>query len=246
MAYPTAVQTFTNKNAQEVVNAAHVNDLQTEVTAIETGLLNGFQHAVTVSTGGLTVSTGNTILGQNLSVAGGSTLGSVDVVGASTFRGPVTFSSGVTFSTGVLIRVPYCEVTHSTLQKTVSATEAGLNWDTELSDTYGMHSTAANSSRITFAYSSGVYEVGCQITWVTSSTGAQTLRIRHNDSSGVAQSASYFPTTGNLDDQVIAQVRAASTSDFVTVRVVQASGSTKSISPSTVASLKFWARLVSL
>ena len=246
MGYPTSVPALWSANTGDVVQAAHINDLRTEVTNLADGLLNGLQHALAISTGGLTVSTGNAILGQSLSVAGGSTLASLDVVGASTFHGPVTFSSGVTFAGRILPTIPYCEVTHSTLQNTASATETGLNWDTEVSDPYGMHSTSVNSSRITFTESTGRYEVGCQVTWAAASSGSQTIRVLQNDSSGVAQSAAYFPTAGNLDDQVVGFVRAASTSDYVTVRVVQASGSTKSVSASTVASLKFWARLVSL
>jgi len=56
MGYPTSVPSFTNKNAGDVIQPAHVNDLQTEVTAIENGLLNGVSHALTLS-GGLQVST---------------------------------------------------------------------------------------------------------------------------------------------------------------------------------------------
>lgn len=61
MGYPTSVQSFTTKNdgSGNPINAAHVNDLQTEVAAIETGLLNGITH--------------NFSLGAALSVTGGST-----------------------------------------------------------------------------------------------------------------------------------------------------------------------------
>jgi len=42
--YPTSVKTFTTKVADQVIDPAHVNDLQDEVNAIETGLLNGLAH----------------------------------------------------------------------------------------------------------------------------------------------------------------------------------------------------------
>lgn len=45
MAYPASVQTFTNViNGVTPIEAANINGLYAEVTAIEQGLLNGFQH----------------------------------------------------------------------------------------------------------------------------------------------------------------------------------------------------------
>lgn len=42
MGYPTSVNSFTTKNTGNTIQAAHINDLQTEVTAIETDLLTAF------------------------------------------------------------------------------------------------------------------------------------------------------------------------------------------------------------
>jgi len=39
--YPGAVKNFTTRNAGDTIQPAHINDLQDEVTAIESGLLNG-------------------------------------------------------------------------------------------------------------------------------------------------------------------------------------------------------------
>jgi hypothetical protein len=39
--YPGAVKTFSNRASGHTIEAAHINDLQDEVTAIEDGLLNG-------------------------------------------------------------------------------------------------------------------------------------------------------------------------------------------------------------
>lgn len=116
--FPTSVYAPATKNSGDTIQAAHVNDLDGEVVAIEAGYRNGtaplnssgstvtslqangpstFAGLITASSGitiaaqGLTVSAGNTILGQSLSVAG-----------ASTFAGPITASSGITMSTGFL------------------------------------------------------------------------------------------------------------------------------------------------
>jgi len=48
--YPGSVKTFTTKTADQVIDAAHVNDLQDEVTAVEDGLLTGISHDLTPST----------------------------------------------------------------------------------------------------------------------------------------------------------------------------------------------------
>ena len=61
--YPTSVKVFTTKSTADVVQAAHVNDLQDEVNAIEAGLLNG---TAPLNSSNSTVA--------NLSVTGGSTL----------------------------------------------------------------------------------------------------------------------------------------------------------------------------
>lgn len=44
--YPSSVKTFTTKVTGDTVEAAHVNDLQGEVTAVENALLNGIAHIV--------------------------------------------------------------------------------------------------------------------------------------------------------------------------------------------------------
>jgi hypothetical protein len=43
--YPSSAKSFTTKASNDVIEAAHVNDLQDEVTAVETGLLTGIAHA---------------------------------------------------------------------------------------------------------------------------------------------------------------------------------------------------------
>ena len=39
--YPTSAKSFTTKNTADTIQAAHINDLQAEVTALETGLVPG-------------------------------------------------------------------------------------------------------------------------------------------------------------------------------------------------------------
>ena len=51
--YPTSVKSFTTKNTADTIQAAHVNDVQSEVTALETDLIAGLP----VTRGGTGVAT---------------------------------------------------------------------------------------------------------------------------------------------------------------------------------------------
>lgn len=84
--YPTSVKSYTTKSdgAGNKIFAAHINDLQDEVTAIEDGLLNG---TAPVNSSRITA--------PSLQISGASTLASLVVTGNSTV-GSLTTSSGVT------------------------------------------------------------------------------------------------------------------------------------------------------
>lgn len=72
--YPTSPKAFTTKNTGDVIQAAHVNDLQDEVTAIETGLLTGTAnfHSSNSSVANLNV-TGKSTFVNGIVVGGMST-----------------------------------------------------------------------------------------------------------------------------------------------------------------------------
>lgn len=112
--YPTSDPSFSAKAGNQTIQAAHVNSLQEEVTAIGTALRGTLQHdvtlaagknlsagvgtfssGVTVSSGGLTVSTGNVTLGQNLSVAGNSTMSGLTLSSNLSLAGSVTSTLAV-------------------------------------------------------------------------------------------------------------------------------------------------------
>lgn len=118
--YPTADPSFGNKANGNTIDASHINALQDEVVAIGAALRGGLAHALTVSTGGFTVSTGNTVLGQNLSVAGNSTFAST-----VNFTGTIKLS-GSSGSTAQFLRG---DMTWSTV--TVSASKLAAFDDTQ-------------------------------------------------------------------------------------------------------------------
>jgi hypothetical protein len=207
--YPTSVYSPASKNTGDIIQAAHVNDLQAEVTAIEGGLLNG--------TAPLNSS--------------GSTMVTLNVTG---------LVAGI---------FPCCRVINSATQAVASGAYTGLNWDGESYDSQGMHSTSVNSSRITFTASTGLYLVGAQVEWSAGSTGGQRIvKIMQNDTLNIA--AQRIPIQdadagGGGAQNVVAHVVAASTTDYVTVRVLQDSGSTQSIAVGANFGCNFWAQYVS-
>lgn len=214
--YPGADPSFATKNAGDTVQAAHVNALQDEVVAIGAALRGTLTHKVTTS--------------QTL-----------EVTGASTFTGQVTFS---TFASAIVQAV---RVTHSTSQNVAHNTFTGLSWDTETVDNAGMHSTSANSSRITFADSTGIYAIGATTIWPANSSGAVAMRILRNDATPLTGLTK--PTyNGGIADAltVAALISVSSTADYVTVQVLQDSGSTRSVdSTNAYGETHFWAYKVS-
>lgn len=76
--YPFGVSSFTTKNPGDTIQAAHINDLQAEVTALETALFSGIIHNIAI---GGTLTTTNTI-----------TSGGVVIALAATVTNPAYFS----------------------------------------------------------------------------------------------------------------------------------------------------------
>lgn len=145
--YPTAVKTFTTKNAGDTIQPAHINDLQDEVVAIEQGLLGGvspFQSS-------------------------NSTLANLSVPGASTFTGNVQMDGTLTVNKIVSTSIAAAGVT-SYVRATAGAVEFGASgvlvpYTTEIADLLGEW----DSTACTFTpQSSGYYLV---------TAGAQTLAL---------------------------------------------------------------------
>ncbi len=102
--YPTSAKVFTTKNTNDVVQASHVNDLQDEVAAIESGLLSGTAPIVSshASVAGLQVTGGSTFTG-NILVTSSATIPNAYVFaslvsdGSAGFFGPTAFHNTVEF-----------------------------------------------------------------------------------------------------------------------------------------------------
>lgn len=174
--YPGAVKTFTAKvdGAGNTIMAAHVNDIQDEVNAIEAGLLQG--------TAPLNSS--------------GSTLGTLSVIGGSTF--------------GVRPVTPPPAAISVTLGSTVTISSGGVtakvNWLGD--DLFGginssLHSTGTNSSRFT-PDSTGVWGVCAQAVFNQNSSGGYRY-LQAVDSSGVLMGEVIAKATTSIEPVLMLQ-----------------------------------------
>lgn len=237
--FPNSVTVYTTRNPGDAIPSADWNSFGSEINAIEDGLINGTAP----------IHTSNTILNA-LSVSSGSTLNTLSVTGGSTFAGNVVITGGLqssnstvnnltvngtlTFSANRIV----CTLTNSAPQNVNSGGAVGLNFDTEITDPAGMHSTSVNSSRINFVVA-GSYLIGATINWSAGSTaGSQRfLGIKVNDATllpGIQ--ASPINSNAVAHGQSMSVIYTpASTTEYATVIVQQDSGSTMSISSGTAA-----------
>lgn len=205
--YPSAVKSFANRSPGQTIGSAHINDLQDEVAAIESALVNG---------------------PINLQA---STLASLSVAGASTFAGTVTFS------TTVVPTPPACRLSVSATVQVAAGAYIGINWDVEDYDPVNLHSTSANSSRITLG-STGAWMVGYNLEW-NANVNERISRLMLND---LTPHGARVSSRNDLNPHsACALIYASSATDYVTVQV-QPLTSTGSISVGgTNFGTNFWA-----
>lgn len=94
--YPNAVKSFSTKLAGQTISAAHINDIQDEIVAVENALLNGFSHALTPA------STGSQDLGTTSKHWGTIYVNTIAGVSVTTDYtcGRLTLTTGVPVTTG--------------------------------------------------------------------------------------------------------------------------------------------------
>lgn len=217
--YPSADPSFTTKqDGVDYPQAAHVNDLQAEVTAIGAALRGTLAHAVTAS--GLSISGPSTVAALQ---GGASTLASLQVAGPSTFAGavtfaagisvsafadPITLSSGAVVSTGVIRQnaLPAWDVYHSTHVAMGANSTLGASFDTQefVRGDIG-HSTGVNSSRVTIT-STGLYAISARSVVHSNSNPTNRGAVVLNDSVRVLESQYSVLGGGANSSRVTVQV----------------------------------------
>lgn len=243
--YPSAIFNPPARSNGQTIDASHVGNLQDEVVAVETALKNGIAHNVTISTGGLTVSTGPVIMGGNLSVAKDSTLAGLNVTSTATFASSVTFAGNVEITGALLVGgspvgpAPVVRLSHSADQAIPNGTFLGLNWDTEVRDSTNQHSTASNSSRLNLT-SSGAWMIGANVPWAAGAATDNRVRLVLNDATPIAGTVD--AAQSNMSMPLATLYYTANTTDWVTVQVLS-NGSTGTVhgADSTYGGAAFWA-----
>lgn len=144
--YPTSIKSFTTKNTGDAIQAAHINDLQDEVAAIEQGLLGG---TAPLNSSNSTLAT--------LSVTGGSTLATLQVGGNSTIAGTLTVTTIISTSVSPSAVTSACRVYSSAVTQYANAS----SW-TRLAMDVREYDLSSEYDSTTFTFtpkSSGYYSV---------------------------------------------------------------------------------------
>jgi hypothetical protein len=214
--YPAAVWAPTTKNNGDTIQASHIDDVQAEIVAIEDGLLNG---KAPLNSSHSTVAT--------LSVAGGST-----------FAGAVVMSQTLTVNGETFGAAPPVVIaTSSNALQLANNAWTSVTFEThEFISTSVFHSTAANPSQFV-PPSSGLYQLTAHVQWAgVSSVGTRRMQFVIGSTTVIAMVSSPPMAAGTaLNTQISAYYyfASATSSDFAELRVLQDSGSTGSLQPST-------------
>lgn len=127
--YPTSVKAFTTKSdgAGNTILAAHVNDLQSEVTAIETDLIAGLP-VTRGGTGALTHTNHGVLLGQAASAVVATSAGTAGQVFTSNGASADPSFQAITFADWVAVTFAAGNFTANGAQTwTVASGDVGLN-----------------------------------------------------------------------------------------------------------------------
>jgi hypothetical protein len=217
--YPDAVKSFTTKNQGDVVQSAHVNEIQSEVNAIESGLLNGTA-PLTSSRAVVTA----------LTVSGGSTLATLSVSGGSTFA-----------IRPVLGPPPYVKMFVASSYTIGSSALSTLSF---LTASIEINSSLASTAILPTAFtpdSTGIWRMTAQITTDTPSSGQRGISVR--DSSGAVVGQTFVSNSTKLVLQVCGEKRFDVTGGSFTVVFENPGVSTHSIEPGAAVS---WASLLKM
>jgi len=97
-----------------------------------------------------------------------------------------------------------------------------LTFNSEKWDTAGMHSTAANTSRLTAIYA-GLYDIKANVRWAANGTGTRRTSIIRNGTGAIARQENGAKTGAGMR-QIASTQWQMSTGDYVEVEVYQDSG----------------------
>ena len=119
-----------------------------------------------------------------------------------------------------------CRVFNSAVQSISNATETAVTFDSERWDTDNMHSTTANTSRLT-AVTAGKYFILANVGFAQNGTGIRFLRLRLNGNEALPIAGVYVPASADINSDhrmFVATYYNMALNDFVEVIIYQDSG----------------------
>lgn len=231
--YPNAVKSFTNKNAGDTIQPAHINDLQDEIAALEDGLLNGTaplnSSRITAPAAQISNATISSLTVSVMSISNlqttASTTASLNVTTGSTMAALNVTGMSSLADLQVAAAAPAVRVSNSANIAVGDASTTRLTFNTDVfASTSGMHSTATNPGRL-IATSSGIYCITGTVTWAPNSSGLRQARILINGSSfATIQTLPSASGTFNTDQNITTIYRFASSGSYAELEVYQNSG----------------------
>ena len=152
-----------------------------------------------------------------------------------------TLSDDITF----LAHPPRVRVYNSANISIPNSALTALTFNSERFDTDTMHSTAANTGRITFTTAGG-YDVGCGVSFAANATGQRDVGIRLNGVTLIAYDArpAAPATVGTIF--AFSTFYEFAAGDYIEVVVFQNSGAALNVTASGNISPEFWAALRSV
>lgn len=219
--WPGSIFAPTVKSAGQTIQAAHVNDLQDEVVAVETGY----------STGTAPLHSSNSTV-VTLTVVGAANLTRLDISGGSTLS-QLSVNAGSTFMVRPVTPPPHLARVSGSTTELASNSTVAATWPTQdILTNSSIHSTSANAERLV-PQSTGVWAMHVSLALNGGFTAGSTMRFlgRIEDSSGARLDEIVVgpPGDGVVSLKLFAAKRFDVLGGHLQVMTAQRSGSTNSL-----------------
>jgi hypothetical protein len=232
--YPSATKSFTTKSdgPTSTIFAAHINDLQDEVVAIEADLRSGQIGGTGVPTNGSVFKAGD----GSVSAPGISFNSDTNTGVYRSGADALDFATGGTKALGIdstqfvdFITQPRCVAYMNTTQSLSDSTETAVTFNTEDVDVGAMHDTSSNTSRFTVPTGGdGFYEFIAHVSFAANATGNRYTRFRKNGTTSVGTRVALPPNGSNFgsaDQPVVLNIWSGTlaAADYIEVLAYQSS-----------------------
>lgn len=135
--------------------------------------------------------------------------------------------------------VPQARVFNSANISVANNTLTALTFDSERFDNGGLHSTSANTSRLT-APVTGLYSIGADVRFAANATGVRQAQLRVNGATTIASVTYPVAAAASASDLLLDAPWQLTAADYVEVMVFQDSGGALNVTAASALSPEFW------